>query len=274
MNSLLAPKAARQPVAPPQQHDLLVLWQNRTSRAIDVIGRLKYDGEYYSFQYTKNSSLVPGFKTLPGLRSLHTNHRSERLFPLFAQRVMDPSRVGYEKYISQLGLDEDSSTPWEQILRSGGRREGDTLQFLPTPMVRDGQLESSFLAHGVRWISTKNLLTEGGETRVSPEEQEYALRNLHPGAPLGLLAETGNPSNPNAALLLAGNVPVAYTPNALTSIVRRVWNTAELSAVRVNGPDAPPHLRLVVSLRATVGSGFAIDPEGLWEPIGGEAWSN
>lgn len=246
--------------------DLLVLWQNRDTRAIDVIGRLQLDHDQYTFCYSRRAAHVEGFRPLPGLRDTTRTYRSEVLFPLFAQRVMDPARPGYERYISRLGLSPDESTPWEQIVRSGGRREGDTLQFLPVPEVRDGVVRSNFLAHGVRWIATKELKVVGAPLTVDGAQQERALATLHPGDALGLLPEPGNPSSPLATLITARGVPVGYVPEVLTAGIRQLGDSARVRVLRVNGPDAPPHLRLVVELQARVPDGFSFDPSGDWEP--------
>lgn len=251
------------------RRDLLVLWQNADTRAIDVVGRLTFDAQTYRFAYSRRAASVDGFRPLPGLRDMTRLYESSALFPLFAQRVMDPSRPGYERYVTRLGLTPEETTPWEQIVRSGGRREGDTLQFLPAPTVHDGVAEAIFLAHGVRWIAGKALHVDGGPREITATEQEWALASLQRGDELGLLAEPGNPKSPLATLVTAQGVPVGYIPQILVGAVSRLGGSARLRVVTVNGPDAPPHLRLIVRLEASVDGEFAFDPEGDWNPVAG-----
>jgi hypothetical protein len=266
MSSITASEVLTQPARTVARRDLLVLWQNPQSRAIDAVGRLSFDGDIYTFCYTRGAARVSGFRPLPGLRDMSLAYRSAFLFPLFAQRVMDPSRPGYERYLSRLGLTPDDSTPWEQILRSGGVREGDTLQFLPLPSADDGHASAAFLAHGVRWVATKDLEITGGPIRVNVEQQESALAGITRGSELGLLAEPGNPKSKDAILITAAGVPVGYVPEVLTSAVGRLGDAARVRVLRVNGPDAPPHLRLVVSLEAEVDGDFRFDPGHDWDP--------
>ncbi|WP_147794798.1 hypothetical protein [Cellulomonas sp. Y8] len=266
MSSITASEVLTQPARTLSRRDLLVLWQNPESRAIDAVGRLSFDGNVYTFCYTRRSAEVEGFRPLPGLRDTSHVYHSSFLFPLFAQRVMDPSRPGYERYLSRLGLTPDESSPWEQIVRSGGVREGDTLQFLPLPCVDGGRASATFLAHGVRWVSRKELQVAAGPITVSGTRQESALADLQPGSVLGLLPEPGNPASADAILITANDVPVGYVPEVLSAAVGRLGEAARVRVLRVNGPDAPPHLRLVVALEASVDDDFRFDPGHAWDP--------
>ncbi|TCW24399.1 hypothetical protein EDD19_10796 [Dietzia cinnamea] len=235
--------------------DLLVLWQHPVTRAIKVVGRLQFDGRTYTFGYTNSAeeSFDNGFRGLPGLRARGRIYRSESLFKVFSQRTLDPARSDFTRHLEQLGLDE-ASTPLEQIVHSGGRRAADTIQLLEVPRALNGAIESTFLAHGVRHIPTRPLNFEDGSRSVSGIEHERALRNIQGGDRLGHRIESGNKSNPQATILTSSDdVPLGYVPDVLVRGVRSVIDrgeSIEFRALRVNGPDAPPHLRLLVRMIA------------------------
>ncbi len=127
----------------PEVRDLLVLWQHPETRGIIPIGRFAHAGDGYSFAYTRAAATVGDFRPLPGLEDLHRRHVSDRLPPVFGQRVMEPDRPDYVEYLHTLGHVPSQATPWEQIVHSGGARAGDTLQFMPVPRVTDGRAFSA-----------------------------------------------------------------------------------------------------------------------------------
>lgn len=236
--------------------DLLVLWQHPETRAIEVVGRLQFDGEAYTFGYTNSSAAVfaAGFRGLPGLRDPSCLYRSEDLFKVFAQRSLDPARADYSRHLEQLGLDEEA-TPLEQIVRSGGRRVADTIQLLEVPREHQGLITSTFLAHGVRHVPKKPLYFTENYTQISGTEHERAIGSLKSGGALGHRLEQFNKSNPQATVLTSpAGTPVGYIPNVLVAGVRTLIDSnaeVRFTTIRVNGPDAPPHLRLLVRLSAS-----------------------
>ena len=90
------------------------------------VGFLTYDGSLYRLTYIRNALRIKDFRPLLGFAELHRSYSSPDLFPLFAQRAMDPRRPDYQRYIEHLGLEGDPG-PWEQIARSQGCHQGDTL---------------------------------------------------------------------------------------------------------------------------------------------------
>ena len=110
---------------------LVVAWQHPEERSIQPVGLLTWDGIGFKFAYIRNVLSVRDFRPLLGFEDLYRSYYSEDLFPLFAQRAMDPRRPDYQRYVQTLGLEGDPS-PWEQIARSQGRREGDTIQLFPS----------------------------------------------------------------------------------------------------------------------------------------------
>lgn len=181
--------------------DLLVLWQHPAERAILPIGRFGFDGRTYSFDYTRTAQEIEGFRPLPGLRDLGRHYESTSLFPAFRNRVMTPGRPDYESYLRTLGLDAAELSPWEQIVRSGGAREGDTLQFVQVPTPRNGHLDTRFLAHGVRHIPASRRTLNGRNVEVSRDQHEKSLMSLAQGDRLDLLPEEGSVHSGSATIV-------------------------------------------------------------------------
>jgi hypothetical protein len=137
----------------------------------------------------RRAMTTPDFRPLLGFREFEHTYLSDEFFPLFQQRVMNPRRSDYERYIRSLNLPFDS-TPWEQLARSGGKRTGDTIQLFPEPVVRvDDSSRCCFLVHGVRHI----------ETSYNPSVQQR-INDLHKGDSLQLVPEPDNMVNPRALL--------------------------------------------------------------------------
>ena len=231
---------------------LVVTWQHPADRNIEPVGFLDYDGQCYRFGYIRHALSVKDFRPLLGFRDLHGVYSSEDLFPLFAQRVMDPRRPDYQRYVERLGLSEEAS-PWEQITRSQGRRQGDTIQLLPQPTTDGETLTCLFLVNGVRHIPDEPLVLDGRPIEVTREQVEAALSRLHPGDALQLVREPANKHNPLALLVMApAATPVGWVPNLMVEDMHKLIARADVSvtAEHINGPDAPWHLRLLARLTA------------------------
>lgn len=249
------------------ERDLLVLWQHPVTRAIEVVGRLQFDGHTYTFGYTNSASecFEAGFRGLPGLREHSRLYKAEKLFKVFAQRTLDPARSDFVRHLEQLGLDEDA-TPLEQIIRSGGRRAADTIQLLEVPRFHNGLIESIFLVHGVRHVPKRPLKFKDGALEVPGVEHERALRTLEFGDNLGHRLEADNESNPQATVLTSpSGTPLGYVPNVLIAGVRSLIDSSReihFTTIKVNGPDAPSHLRLLVRMTAPCQSEDVFDNAG------------
>jgi len=248
---------------------LAVTWQHPETRQISPVALLEFDGKRYRFNYIRNAESVEGFRSLLGFPDLHRTYESPHLFPLFAQRVMDTRRPDHDRYVQRLGLQADA-TPWEQMTRSGGGREGDTLQMFPEPeLLSNGKMTCSFLIHGVRHVPSRPLILGGVERSVTRGELEERLLSLRKGDRLRLIREPGNPVNPSAVITATeDNFPLGWVPDLFLDDLHAMTalnpEAVDVVVEQVNGPDAPPHLRLLARLTVT--------PEPTYRPFTGPSW--
>lgn len=243
-----APEAGRSAGA------LIVAWQHPESRLISPVGRLEHGpGTGYRFRYLQAAADVEGFHPFLSFPDWEGDYRSERLFPLFSQRIMSSRRPDFAEYLRQLHLD-GNATPWEQLARSEGRRTGDTVQVFPVPSVEpDGTSRCFFLVHGVRHVT-------GGP-----------LPALTPGDPLTVRAEPSNRINPAAQLVCCADGPaLGYVPDLLLEHLAVMTGTGAVSLTveHVNGPEAPPHLRLLVALEGMTPPGYVPMSDPRWRSWG------
>jgi hypothetical protein len=215
----------------------MVIWQDPETRAFKRVGTLDMvPGGEYRFRYDVYP--LPGrFRPFRAFPDLTQEYRSTSLFPFVANRVMSERRPDYPAYLAALGLTPATATPLEVLARSGGGRQTDTIQIVPEPTVReDGTEGLLFLVSGVRHI-------DGAAARVAA---------LRPGQELLIRAEPDNEYDARALLLdVTTGDAVGWIPSYLLDYVHKNLEggaTARVIVEKVNGPDAPWHLRLLCRL--------------------------
>jgi hypothetical protein len=229
---------------------LIVAWQHPVSRRVSPVGLLEHGPPGYRYRYLRRANEVDGFQGFLEFPDLTRSYTADRLFSMFAQRIMNPRRPDFGEFLRQLQL-SDESTPWEQLARSEGRRRGDTVQVFPIPEVRaDGSSTCRFLVHGVRHVAG------------------VALLPVPAGDRLTLVDEPGNPVNDQAVVVSsAAGVRLGYVPDLLLEHLRAMRGEAavEVTLEHVNGPEAPPHLRLLARLDGRVPPAY--------QPMSGPSWA-
>jgi hypothetical protein len=268
-HDLLSGTSTPETRSPRTARRLVVTWQHPDTRAIEPIGFLSCTKEGYEFVYIRHALDVPDFRPLLGFDDLFGSYSSVELFPLFAQRVMDPRRPDFQRYVERLGLEGEPS-PWEQIARSQGRRTGDTLQVLPEPTVKGGVLRGVFLVSGVRHVPDEPVILNGQEISVTSDQLETALAGLTRGASLKLVPQPGNRVNSLALMLTdTSAVPVGWIPNLFVGDLHLLLKRSQVTVTveHVNGPEAPWHLRLLASLTAKPAGDFRFFTGDQWIPL-------
>lgn len=234
---------------------IVVCWQHPEVRSISPVGLLSYDGQRYEFRYLASASTVPDFQPLLGFRDFDRTYESEVLFPLFAQRVMDPRRPDYSRLLSELAIEPGEDAPWELLTRTQGKREGDTLMMFPVPREHETGWTCQFLVHGIRHLARKTVKVHGHDRGgYSSERLEGLLRDLSVGESLTLEPEPTNEWNPEALLVLQqDNEPLGYLPDLLTKVVNdvRAESDVAVTVTRVNEAKAGWHMRVLAKLEVT-----------------------
>ncbi|SKG00788.1 Uncharacterised protein [Mycobacteroides abscessus subsp. massiliense] len=255
--------------SPTLQRRLVVAWQHPIDGSISPVAMLQYDGEHYTFHYIAAALNVNDFRPFLGFPDLHESYTATRLFPLFAQRAMTPRRSDFTRWVHRLGLSDDA-TPWEQIARSGGRRQGDTIQLFPVPTIVGGRMTCDFLVHGIRHIPEKPRTVDGHAVQLTYPALEERLAALQAGDRLALHDEPDNSYNPHAILTsTTNNTPVGWVPDLLVEAIHDIPDrrTIDVTAAVVNGPEAGWHLRLLAHLTAEVPPGFRVFATPRWESL-------
>lgn len=254
---------------------LVVAWQHPIKRSIQPVGFLTRTDDAFTFGYIRNALTVHDFPGLLGFDDLYGTYESSELFPLFAQRAMDPRRPDYQRYVNRLGL-EGEPGPWEQIARSQGHREGDTIQLFPEPTMDGDEVRCLFLVHGMRHADKSPKIINGVRASATREQIDAALERLAPGDELGIFREPGNVKNPLAIVVTISPdqlIPVGWVPDLLVEDLQRLLDCAHVTvmAEHVNGAEAPWHLRLLARLRAAPAPGFRFFVSDRWQPLAAQA---
>lgn len=226
---------------------LLVAWQDPESRSWFPIGQLTRKGDLFQFVYLRGSLDAQNTTSFRGLASfphLYQVYQSEELFPLFANRVLRPSRPDYLEYLTW--LDQPSGKdPIALLARSGGQRGTDTLQvFSPPEAESSGVFSSHFFVHGVSHL---------------PEASRRRAEQLQPGERLLVLHDFQNPKDPKASLLRTAEekpgdvVTVGYCPRYLFGggfeVMTKNADWPCVTVTRVNPPPAPLQFRVLCSMQ-------------------------
>lgn len=209
------------------------------------VGRLEHDGGLYQFCYTRGASTLPGFRPFPQMDDLSQVYESDELFPLFANRLLSPSRPEYEAFLCWSGFDPNNPPDPIAILGvTEGIRQTDQVEVFPCPLPDfDGCYVNKFFLHGIRC------------TDSIPQERIHQLR---PGEPLRLIPDMENSSDPNAVAAWtndpANSLRIGFVPRYLARDIRRVLASCdpdfiELTVERVNR-DAPLQQRLLCCMRS------------------------
>ena len=256
-----APGAARGRAADAESQ-LLVCWQHLQEGRYYAVGLLSALEGGYAFNYLLQAHKAPGFSGFPGFSEFGRRYHSAHLFPIFAERVMDPARPDRARWLQLLDLTEDAR-PLEILASSGGRRPGDTIELLPIPTVEDGWGSSTFLVHGIRHCA-------GASDRIT---------TLVAGARLQLREDPDNRINRRALLVVVADdhTRLGWVPDPLLDHVHTLREIGDpvLTVVRANGPEVglppPPSrpargqgpARIPTSVRPQAGRPQASDPHGL-----------
>jgi hypothetical protein len=241
-------------------NDLIIAWQDSLTRNWYPVGRLGYEQGQYFFSYTKGATVSPHFTPFGWMRDLNAFYVSEKLFPLFENRLLSKSRPEYADFIRWTGFEDSVDVNELELLgRTGGIRATDTLEIFPIPAPNfDGKYVGYFFAHGLRYIL--------------PENVNRVVR-LTPGERLLLVLDIQNPHDKSAILLRTVDpaCTVGYCPRYLASefcdLIEHVGQENVTVTVAQVNSDAPTDLKLLCKIVSDWPKNFNPCSKDLYEPL-------
>ncbi len=244
---------------------LFVAWQDPSSRRFYPVARLSWLGDneadaLYEFAYIQGAweARSIGFQPFLSFPNFDQLYLGRQLFPLFANRLMSPKRADYPQYVRRLGLDLASSTGFEVLGRSGGRRTTDAIEVfsLPTLDPESGTYRTYFFAHSLRYLA--------------PASQEK-IEKLALGDQLLLMHDMQNPVDPSAVALRTDDYLLAgFIPAYLTELAHhflRDCGVVTVSVERLNVHPAPIQQRLLCRWESLCPPRFALSSIRRYLPI-------
>ena len=233
---------------------LFLSWHAPSTRQWYPVGRLSADGRAFEFVYTRGALQAraeSGFQPLPAFPELESTYRSAELFPLFANRLLPPSRPEYADFVGWMSVPRDEADPLDVLGRSGGHRATDRFEVFPEPRQdADGYYRLHFFVHGLSHF---------------PITSRSRAATLQPGERLLLMHDFQNEHDPRALMLrTAESAPgdlhmVGFCPRYLTEDVfaaRQAAEPPEVTVTRTNPPPAPVQFRLLCQVRYRGADGY------------------
>lgn len=227
------------------------------------VGKLEHAAGVYRFAYTQGARHAE-FDPFPGMTNLDVVYESDKLFPLFANRLLSRSRPEYDAYLTWSGF--DPNTPPDPLAILGvteGIRQTDQLEVFPCPVPdADGCFLTKFFLHGLRWMP--------------PATLERVAR-LTPNEPLSLMPDIQNPYDCHAVALrttddrdrlLVGYVPRYLARDFTTLCYQCNPDFMKVTVERVN-PGAPMQMRVLCRMSACWPEEFDPCSDDAFQPIAG-----
>ena len=223
---------------------LFLAWQDPVSRSWFPIGRLTFNGKEYQFNYTKGvlkALLECLFKPLPSFPDFSKVYTSQKLFPLFSNRVRPRSRPDYPEFVEWLNIPQHEDDPIALLARSGGKRVTDNFEVFPCPEPdENGRYRIHFFAQGLRHL---------------PKPAIERINQLQVGELLYLAQEFQNPHDSSALLLCTKDRGiVGYCPRYLLEDILKIISqhpeVVRVEVDRLNQPPTPLQFRLLCKMTA------------------------
>lgn len=223
---------------------LVLAWQNPQDRMWVPIGLLEADPSQsqYQFYYLNGVRAVSQnerFKPLQPMDHLNEVYFSDKLFPLFKNRLLPKSRPEYQAYLNWLDLNSDASLVQELALTNGFKLT-DSFQLYALPNQVADAYEMTFFAHGIQYLSA---CAQERTLQLKSEETLFVMKDFqNPYDPHALCLRTQAPAE------IVGYIPKIYADDLEPFLFQR--ETINVSVIKVN-PQAPSQLRLLCQLRTS-----------------------
>lgn len=240
---------------------LFLAWQDPESRHWFPIGQLTFDGKNYRFNYIKGVNKAensPNFRLLHSFPERDRLYTSSKLFPLFANRLMRPSRPDYQNYLQWLNISQNNNEPMIILARSGGNKATDTLEMFPDPeQDKDGVYQFYFFARGLRYM---------------PESYQEKVKELQIKERLYLTKDFHNKYDSHALLLKTeqcynlGYCP-RYIATDIAELLKHNPSFVRVFVERINPIPTPIQLRLLCSMRVKRNNNYVPFSSSDYQPV-------
>ncbi len=240
---------------------LFLAWQDPNSRFWFPIGRLTSESGQFSFVYIKGAKKAEEtskFQPLPSFPDFDKVYKAEELFPLFANRIMRPSRPDYQNHLECLNIPRHADDPIAILSRSGGKKATDHFEVFPCPEPdQNGLYHIHFFIHGLRH---------------RPSSAIERVSSLNPNELLYLMHDFQNPHDPQAlALRTEDSHMIGYCPHYLADdihkILRQDPTPVHVHVERINPAPAPIQFRLLCNMTAAWPSDFRPFSSSEYQPL-------
>jgi len=236
---------------------LFLAWQapekSLQPRSWYPVGRLdaEVDRSAFRFGYTRGALKArdeAGFVPLFAFPDLQADYESNKLFPLFQNRVLSEKRPEFKEYLKWLDLDREPADPISILTVSGGERVTDNLEVFPKmETAEDGSFHLRFFLHGLRHL-----------TQISIDR---ALKLVENDA-LRVSVELNNPVTRLAVTLMTDDYQmIGWTPRYLVEdLIQCMPRSPDLTArvARINSDSAPLNQRILIELTGKAPDGIQL----------------
>ena len=215
----------------------------------------------YHFSYLQGALQAKeqaNFQPIWAFPNFYQHYTSIDLFPLFANRLLRPSRPDYKDFVQWLNIPATDKDPIALLARSGGRRKTDSFEVFPCPE-RDaqGEYHIHFFAHGLRHF---------------PEEAQTYVQSLQPKTRLFITHDMQNSMDSRALILRTEDLHfVGYCPRYLTQdffeLVCKFSQQVYVQVEQVNLPPTPIQFRLLCNLTAKWTEDFQPFSGAVYQPL-------
>ena len=207
------------------------------------VGRLdKSANGPYSFLYTQGARSA-GFSPLPGMEDLNKIYKSNKLFPIFYNRLLNSRREEYDSYLQWSGFEPSTPPDPLAILEvTEGRKTTDFFEVFPCPVANEqGMYEFRFFLHGVEWLSQQAVERAN---QLESDERLFCMYDI----------QNSYDANAIALRTLDDRQIVGYLPRYICHDFKSLADDCDpdivsFSVIRVN-PEAPLQFKVLCHLTA------------------------
>ena len=244
---------------------LFLAWQDPKWHRWYPIGKLTHENGTYRFSYTQGAleAKAAGFAPLTAFPDVHASYESDKVFPLFANRLLPKNRPEYQDFIEWLSLPQDEADPVAILARSGGDNVTDTLEVFPRP---ERDADAAYCAHFfLRGLRHQNPCAIKRVEALEPGERLFVIPDVqNPFDEQAILLRTTERTKQDMHLL--GYLP-RYLASELKPLSWEALKAAEVEVVRVNPAPAPIHFRVLCRLSMRWPEGFVPFSSERFQPI-------